>query len=361
MLTKVTSSGTMQYNWDFENRLSSVVLPGSAGTVSFKYDPFGRRIEKSGPNATTNYVYDGPNTLEEVDGSGNILARYVQGFGIDQPLAVTRGSSTNYYEADGLGSITSLSNSSAALANTYTYASYETLTSSSGTVTNQYRFTSREFDTESGLYYYRARYYDSATGRFLNEDPDKDGAAGSLYAYVENSPISWYDQFGTEQSAPNPSATIVGPATPDQVSQINAGFAEALNRLGNSDCRKLFCKNKNNLDPKKVLAATQYEVSQTLQSSTGAATIAQNLVYLGARGIFFTPGTTANIPSDNPQISTKIEINFSSVADKAAFVLLHELGHQVGIFPPDVFGFINGRHSLRVLDACFKTGAKYEH
>jgi YD repeat-containing protein len=41
--TKVNSSGTTQYFWDFENRLRSVTLPGTGGTVSFKYDPFGRR------------------------------------------------------------------------------------------------------------------------------------------------------------------------------------------------------------------------------------------------------------------------------------------------------------------------------
>jgi YD repeat-containing protein len=46
------------YTWDFENRLTQAVVPGT-GTVNFKYDPFGRRIQKSGPLGTTNYLYDG--------------------------------------------------------------------------------------------------------------------------------------------------------------------------------------------------------------------------------------------------------------------------------------------------------------
>jgi YD repeat-containing protein len=54
-----------QYSWDFENRLSQVALPGSGGTVNFKYDPFGRRIQKAftqgSATTTTNYLYDGPN------------------------------------------------------------------------------------------------------------------------------------------------------------------------------------------------------------------------------------------------------------------------------------------------------------
>jgi YD repeat-containing protein len=54
------------YSWDFENRLVSAVVPGT-GTVAFKYDPFGRRIQKSSPLGTTNYLYDGSNLLAEID------------------------------------------------------------------------------------------------------------------------------------------------------------------------------------------------------------------------------------------------------------------------------------------------------
>jgi YD repeat-containing protein len=46
-LTKTVGSNTTTYAWDYENRLTSVMLPGSGGTVTFKYDPMGRRIEKS--------------------------------------------------------------------------------------------------------------------------------------------------------------------------------------------------------------------------------------------------------------------------------------------------------------------------
>src|SRR5260370_26422789 len=72
-LTKADSTGTTTYTWDFENRLTSVTLPGSGGTVSFKYDPFGRRIHKAftqnSPTTTTNYLYDGDDPIDEVDQS----------------------------------------------------------------------------------------------------------------------------------------------------------------------------------------------------------------------------------------------------------------------------------------------------
>ena len=123
-----------------------MTLPGGS-QVNFKYDPFGRRIQKTSSSGTTNYVYDGANVLEEVDTAGNLVTRYTQNLGIDEPLALLRSGTTSYYEADGLGTITSLTNSSGAIANTYTYDSFGKLTASSGTVVNPYRFTAREFDS----------------------------------------------------------------------------------------------------------------------------------------------------------------------------------------------------------------------
>jgi RHS repeat-associated protein len=194
--TEVASPGTTTFTWDFENRLISVALPGSGGTVSFKYDPFGRRIYKSSPAATSVYAYDGDNLIEEVSSTGTATARYVVGLKLDEPLAIHLGTTTDYYQADGLGSITSLSNSSGANAATYTYDSFGNLTATTGSLTNRYRYTGREFDSETGLYYYRARYYDPASGRFLNEDPIHFVGGMNFYRYVSNRPANFRDPRG---------------------------------------------------------------------------------------------------------------------------------------------------------------------
>jgi RHS repeat-associated protein len=76
-----------------------------------------------------------------------------------------------YYQADALGSVTSLSNAGGTLVQSYTYDSFGKQTASSGSLTNPFQYTARESDTETGLYYYRARYYDSQAGRFISEDP----------------------------------------------------------------------------------------------------------------------------------------------------------------------------------------------
>jgi RHS repeat-associated protein len=185
------------YTWDFENRLTQAVVPGqNGGTTTFKYDPFGRRIQKVGPLGTTNYLYDGPNLLEEIDNVGNVLARYTQNMEIDEPLAELRSGTISYYQQDGLGSSTSLSNSSGALANTYTYDSYGKLTASSGGISNPFQYTGRELDIETGIYYYRARYYDQNMGRFVSEDPLKTSGGLNFYRYARNSPIAFADPSG---------------------------------------------------------------------------------------------------------------------------------------------------------------------
>jgi RHS repeat-associated protein len=58
-------------------------------------------------------------------------------------------------------------------------------------------YTGREWDPETGLYYYRARYYDPKVGRFISEDPiGFEGDDPNLYAYVEDDPVNWIDPSG---------------------------------------------------------------------------------------------------------------------------------------------------------------------
>ena len=132
----------------------------------------------------------------EYDQSGNITAKYIHGPNIDEPLAVQQGTNTYYYHADGLGSITDLSNASGSIVQTYSYDSFGNMTAT-GNIRQPFTYTAREYDSETGMYFYRARYYDPKVGRFVTKDPI--GFAGddvNLYNYVGANPINWIDPEG---------------------------------------------------------------------------------------------------------------------------------------------------------------------
>jgi RHS repeat-associated protein len=172
-------------------------VPGTnGGTTAFNYDPFGRRIYKSSPSFSGIFIYDGPNVIETVNTSGVTVSTYAMTQSTDEPLAAQQGGVPAFYEADALGSLTSLSGPTGALQNTYAYGSFGTAISVTGSSSNTFRYTGREFDQETGLYYYRARYYDPSTGRFLSEDPI--GLAGGLnfYSYAQNRPVTFKDPSG---------------------------------------------------------------------------------------------------------------------------------------------------------------------
>ena len=195
-----------EYTWDGENRLrqAALTLGGQVvRTLSFKYDPFGRRIEKqvsdTASTVTTTYVYDGENIVFTTvnDGTATTTSHYVHGPGIDEPLAMVVNGQSSYYHADGLGSIVALTDAAKNVIQRYGYDSFGMVTAENPEFGNFYAFTGREWDRELGLYYYRARYYDPMEGRFISRDPI--GFAGgdvNTYGYVGNNPINYTDPLG---------------------------------------------------------------------------------------------------------------------------------------------------------------------
>src|SRR5262249_45688101 len=142
-MTKTDASGLTQYGWDFENRLTSVTLPGSGGGVSFRYDPFGGRIQRRAARGKTNYFYDGWKIGAELNTAGGVIGKYAQSDGIDESLAMSRGSVTSLYDADGIGSVTSLYDSAGTQAATYSFSSFGNSTSTVG-LSNPFQYTGRE-------------------------------------------------------------------------------------------------------------------------------------------------------------------------------------------------------------------------
>ncbi len=212
---------TTLYSYDFENRLIKVEIQkdNMQKIVTFTYDPFGRRLsktvhkeelededdedrdkrddeEKEWPR-TTYYVYDNEDIILEYNQKGKVTAKYVHGPGIDEPLAVEKKKDIYYYHADGLGSITTLTDSKGRVVQKYEYDSFGNLKNQKNKIKQPYTFTGREWDRETGIYFYRARYYDPKTGTFISRDPLGFGGGDmNLYRYTKSNPVNWTDPSG---------------------------------------------------------------------------------------------------------------------------------------------------------------------
>ncbi|MFN2497739.1 MAG: DUF6765 family protein [Pyrinomonadaceae bacterium] len=193
MISKSDAGGTTQFAWDFENRLIQVVMPTS-GSVSYKYDALGRRIQRtpsSGPS--TNFIYDGHDVVKDI--SDGTTIEYLNGPGIDNKIRQkgSSNSTTYYFSRDHLGSTTALTGTTGKLVERQTYDAYG---NSNGSTRTRYGYTGRERDALTSLHYYRARFYDPQLGRFISEDPI--GLTGGInsFTYVSNNPQNSTDPTG---------------------------------------------------------------------------------------------------------------------------------------------------------------------
>ena len=208
--TQKSNGATTRYSYDAEDQLVRVDFPDGTN-AQYRYDGLGRRIEKNVSGTITRYVYDGEDILFEFNGTNRLLARYTHGDLIDEPLLMEHDLNANgsfeanerfTYHTDGLGSITDLTDTTGAVTQSYVYDSFGNIVRQNGTLINPYTYTGREFDLESGLFYYRARYYDPRIGRFLSEDPIEYFDSLNLYEYLWGNPINWVDPYGLSVTSP---------------------------------------------------------------------------------------------------------------------------------------------------------------
>ncbi|MBP7530119.1 MAG: RHS repeat-associated core domain-containing protein, partial [Syntrophorhabdaceae bacterium] len=166
----------------------------------YKYDPFGRRIEKSVNGTVTRYLYDREDIIARLNSNNQVVAAYSHGPETDEPLSTYQGGQWFFYHRDGLGSVTMMTDVSGTAAQSYNYGSFGNIIDvSNPNLIQPYTFTSREYDEETDLYYYRARYYDARAGRFISADPiGLEGGDSNYFRYVANNPVNWADPWGLD-------------------------------------------------------------------------------------------------------------------------------------------------------------------
>lgn len=193
----LTSDGSNTYPWDERNHISAI---SGGATASFVYDTIGRLAAKNINRTVTQFLYDGLNPVQELDGAStpDVTANLLTGLGIDEYFTRTDSSGAMSFLTDALGSTIALTDSSGSVNTGYTYEPFGNVavTGSNG---SPYQFTARENDG-TGLDDYRARYYKPTFQRFISQDPlDTRGSETNLYAYVLKEPLNLTDPSGKQE------------------------------------------------------------------------------------------------------------------------------------------------------------------
>jgi len=224
-LTKrnVDDTTLQSFVYDQKNRVTGMSTPGKS--FYFKYDPSDYRIKNNdGGFNTRNYYLEGEHLEAIYDETFQLQDQYFRGVVVDEVVhglhydSSGNESGTTYHH-DHLRSVTSLVETLGSAQATMQYGPFGELITETGSDNgNRLHYTGRELD-DSGLYYYRARYYDPEVGRFLTEDSMGFRAGINFYAYVENNPINASDpsgllslihHFGITYSAARPSRASGG-------------------------------------------------------------------------------------------------------------------------------------------------------
>ncbi|OPZ92079.1 MAG: tRNA(Glu)-specific nuclease WapA precursor [bacterium ADurb.Bin425] len=195
------------------------------------YDPFHRQAQKDATitsTSKTRFIYSGWQRIADYDGvSGVLQNRYIYGARLDEPLIqVSTAGVLTFLHANHQGSVLAVTDSVGAVINKNSYGPF----GEGVPIGTTFGYTGQRYDSESGLYYYKRRYYDSANGRFLQPDPvgyqieeacgcSCSGGCGTdakpsqlnLYSYVLNDSLNNSDPKGLQVS------TQVAPQTPLRV------------------------------------------------------------------------------------------------------------------------------------------------
>jgi len=225
----LTDNGTYLFLYDYKNHIVQVKLKSSGAVIaSYRYDALGRRVEKNVGGTVERHILSIRNEPGEVEDLSHVVAVYdasdawkqsftwsdeVDGIQMLEQKDVldydTDGNTSevtrSFYHRNALGSVMEITDLNEAAVVSYRYDPYGKVTitrggtpQSSDPLGNHWTFTGRFLDEEAGLLYYRARYYDPATGRFLQRDPLGYAAGPSLFEYVRSRPSMLRDPAGLD-------------------------------------------------------------------------------------------------------------------------------------------------------------------
>jgi RHS repeat-associated protein len=200
--TETATGRVTEYVWDYRNRLTQVLFKDGTGAVTknveYVYDVNNLRIGKKIDGVVRERFAINRNQIALVfDGQGVQKSRYLYGTEVDQVLAEESGAQVHWFLADHQGTVKDVVNNTGVIVDHVTYDSFGRIVGQTGNIELRFAYTGREWDGETGQYYYRARYYDAVVGRFISEDPiGFSGGDANIYRYVKNDSVNERDPSG---------------------------------------------------------------------------------------------------------------------------------------------------------------------
>jgi len=205
---RLTADDARTYAWDLASRLTSYA--GGGNTVTFAYDGFGMRTSRTADGVTRNYVWNyalGLPSISIVRDASNTTNLY---YYVHLPngqllhrIEVATGA-RNFYHFDETGTTLFLTDDSGAVTDRYGVQPYGA-TVSEGTTDNPFIFQGAwgVMAEGNGLHYIRARYYDSASARFISKDPVESLHPLKInpYQYAVSNPLRYGDPTGQKEMA----------------------------------------------------------------------------------------------------------------------------------------------------------------
>jgi RHS repeat-associated protein len=202
LLSKFHNANDRQtFIWNLDHKLAEVQTINSSGThqSTYRYDADGNRVAQNVDGVNTNYLVDANRGLAQVAleyGVDGVRTSYTYASGV---ISQTSNNVQTFYINDGHSGVRFTASITGSITDAYSYDGYGNLLSG-GLATGGDRYRGESRDSQTGLQYLRARYYDSSTGRLLSVDPFEGVLSHPTtrhrYLYGNNNPITYFDPSG---------------------------------------------------------------------------------------------------------------------------------------------------------------------